>query len=129
MHVPPKSLARAERLRREIDQANYDYYVKDAPRLPDAEYDRLFRELQQLEAEFPDLITADSPTQRVGAQPVSELRPVTHATPMLSLNNALNEEEVMAFDRRVREGLETNDQIEYAVEPKFDGLAVTLSYQ
>lgn len=130
MGASPKAAARAEQLRRMIEQANYDYYVKDAPTLPDAEYDRLFRELQQLEAENPDLAVADSPTQRVGAQqPVSELRPVTHITPMLSLNNAFTEEEVTAFDRRVREVLKTERQIEYSVEPKFDGLAITLTYE
>ncbi|HZP91425.1 MAG TPA: NAD-dependent DNA ligase LigA [Burkholderiales bacterium] len=121
--------ARAAELRRVIEQANYDYYVKDAPTLPDAEYDRLFRELQALEAAHPELVTPDSPTQRVGAAPLAELSAVTHATPMLSLNNAFAEDDVAAFDRRVREGLEAHGDVEYCAEPKFDGLAVSLTFE
>ena len=129
MAVPAAIAARAERLRREIDRANYDYYVKDAPTLPDAEYDRMFRELQALEQQHPALATADSPTRRVGSVPAEAFAQVTHPTPMLSLNNAFSEAEVEAFDRRVREGLEFEGPIEYAVEPKFDGLAVSLTYE
>lgn len=130
MSAVPKSVAaRAAHLRDEIERANINYYVLDAPTLPDAEYDRLFRELQDLEAKYPQLVRPDSPTRRVGATPVTEFAQVTHATPMLSLNNAFSEDEVRAFDRRVRESLEVTDDIEYAVEPKFDGLAVSLSYE
>lgn len=121
---------RIRELRRLIDEANYRYYVLDAPTLPDIEYDRLLRELQDLESAHPDLVTPDSPTQRVGAAPLKDFDQVTHAVPMLSLNNAFSETEVAAFDRRVREGLEReNAEIEYAVEPKFDGLAITLRYE
>lgn len=127
--APKTAVARAGRLRDELERANFNYYVLDAPTIPDAEYDRLFRELQELEERFPELIVPDSPTLRVGVTPVSDFAQVTHATPMLSLNNALSEDEVRAFDRRVREGLETDTDVEYEVEPKFDGLAVSLSYE
>lgn len=129
MRVPPDVAERARRLQRDIGKANYEYYVRDAPTLSDAEYDRLFRELQQLEAQYPQLLTPDSPTQRVGAAPLSTFDNVKHATPMLSLNNAFSDDEIDAFDRRVREGLETDAEIEYAVEPKFDGLAISLTYR
>ncbi|MBI3041492.1 MAG: NAD-dependent DNA ligase LigA [Betaproteobacteria bacterium] len=127
--VPKSVAARAVRLRKEIERANFRYYVLDAPTLPDAEYDRLFRELQDLESRYPALATPDSPTSRVGAAPLTEFAQVAHATPMLSLKNALSEAEVVAFDRRVREGLEGDGEVEYAVEPKFDGLAVSLTYE
>lgn len=121
---------RARELRALIDEANYRYYVLDAPTLPDSEYDRLLRELLDLEAAHPDLVTPDSPTQRIGAPPLKDFAQVAHAVPMLSLNNAFSQAEVAAFDRRVREGLgRENEQIEYAVEPKFDGLAITLRYE
>jgi DNA ligase (NAD+) len=129
MAIPAAIAARAEKLRREIDRANYNYHVKDAPTLPDAEYDRLFRELQLLEEQHPGLATADSPTRRIGAPPGEAFAQVTHSTPMLSLNNAFGEPEVEAFDRRVREGLGVAGPVEYAVEPKFDGLAVSLTYE
>ena len=128
MAVPADIAARAAKLRREIDRANYNYYVKDTPTLPDAEYDRLFRELQALEEQDPALATPDSPTRRIGAMPAEAFAQVTHPTPMLSLNNAFTETEVEAFDRRVREGLRVAGPIEYAAEPKFDGLAVSLTY-
>ena len=128
MAVPAAIAARAEKLRREIDRANYDYYVRDTPTLPDAEYDRLFRELQALEEQHPGLATLDSPTRRIGSTPAEAFAQVKHPTPMLSLNNAFSEAEVEAFDRRVRDGLEVAGPIEYAAEPKFDGLAVSLTY-
>ena len=122
--------ARIRELRRLIEEANYRYYVLDAPTLPDAEYDRLLRELQDLEAAYPELQMPDSPSQRVGAPPLKAFREVRHSVPMLSLNNAFSEEEVQAFDRRVREGLDhTEAEVEYAVEPKFDGLAISLVYE
>lgn len=114
-------------LREEIRRHDYQYYVLDAPTVPDSEYDRLFRALQALELAHPDLITPDSPTQRVGGKPLKAFDAVTHRMAMLSLNNAFAEDEVAAFDRRARESLGL-DQIEYAVEPKFDGLAITLTY-
>ena len=128
MSVPRDAAARAETLRREIERHNYQYHVLDRPLIPDAEYDGLFRELQDLEARHPGLITPDSPTQRVGAPPGEAFAGVTHRTPMLSLNNAFGDDEVEAFDRRAREAL-GKDAVEYAVEPKFDGLAVSLIYE
>ena len=128
MNPPATVVARIQQLRQELDAHNYRYYVLDAPSIPDAEFDKLFRELQQLESEYPQLASPDSPTQRVGAQPSSEFSQYTHRVPMLSLNNAFADEEVQAFDRRVREGLE-RESIEYAVEPKFDGLAISLVYE
>jgi DNA ligase (NAD+) len=119
---------RAALLRAELERHNAAYYLEDAPTIPDAEYDKLFRELVDLETAHPELATADSPTQRVGATPATVLATVTHKLPMLSLNNALSDEEIEAFDRRVREGVEA-ESVEYAVEPKFDGLAINLSYR
>ncbi|MDV6341620.1 NAD-dependent DNA ligase LigA [Nitrosomonas sp. Is24] len=134
---------RAQALRAEIELHNYRYYVLDNPSIPDAEYDRLLRELQQIEQDYPQLITPDSPTQRVGAAPLKAFAQITHAIPMLSLSNAFDDSEVEAFDRRVRAGLAletsqvawldldplTVDCIEYTAEPKFDGLAVSLRYE
>jgi DNA ligase (NAD+) len=120
---------RARALRVEIEKHNHRYYVLDAPLISDAEYDTLFRELQSLEAEHPELVTSDSPTQRVGALPLPEFASVVHATPMLSLSNAFADEEVQVFDRRVREGLGSEAEVAYAADPKFDGLAVSLSYE
>jgi DNA ligase (NAD+) len=118
----------AQELRAEIELHNYRYYVLDNPTIPDAEYDKLLRELQQIEQDHPQLITADSPAQRVGAAPLKAFSQITHKIPMLSLNNAFDDAEVEAFDRRVCEGLSV-DSVEYAVEPKFDGLAVSLRYE
>ena len=130
--MPPSSAgdpaSRAAFLRAEIERHNHAYYVLDAPTIPDAEYDRLFRELQEIEATHPDLRTADSPTQRIGGAPLPEFRQVRHAVPMLSLNNAFSAEETEAFDRRCREGL-GKENIDYACEPKYDGLAITLRYE
>jgi DNA ligase (NAD+) len=117
-----------ERLIEQIRQWDYQYYVLDDPTVPDSEYDRVFRALQALEQAHPALISKDSPTQRVGGLPLKTFSSITHRVPMLSLNNALDEEEAIAFDRRVREGLGLTD-VEYAVEPKFDGLAITLTYE
>ncbi|MEE4296706.1 MAG: NAD-dependent DNA ligase LigA, partial [Wenzhouxiangella sp.] len=119
---------RAEQLRRTINEHNYRYYVLDQPTVSDAEYDRLLRELQDLEDEHPHLITEDSPTQRVGAQPAEGFESVKHSIPMLSLANAFNAEEVAEFDRRIRERLDL-DEVTYAVEPKLDGLAIALRYE
>lgn len=122
--------ARAAWLRERIEAANHRYYVLDDPDIPDIEYDRLVRELEAIEAAWPELATADSPTRRVGAEPLKAFAEVVHQVPMLSLNNAFSEAEVAAFDRRVREGLGREDAVvEYAVEPKFDGLAVSLVYR
>jgi len=112
----------------EISQHDYQYYVLDAPTISDSEYDGLYRRLLDLEQKFPELISPDSPTQRVGGVAVNAFDSVIHRQAMLSLNNAFGEDELLAFDKRVREGLGV-DQIEYAVEPKFDGLAITLTYE
>ena len=119
---------RVQAVREQIDRHNHQYYVLDQPLISDAEYDALFRELQQLEREHPELATPDSPTQRVGAAALQAFAQVEHRMPMLSLNNAFAEDEVAAFDRRVREALHL-PEIEYAAEPKFDGLAVSLVYE
>ncbi|MCO7506909.1 MULTISPECIES: NAD-dependent DNA ligase LigA [unclassified Pseudomonas] len=124
-------------LRAELDQHNYRYYVLDEPSVPDAEYDRLFRELQALEAEHPELVTPDSPTQRVGGAALSAFTQVRHEVPMLSLGNAFEESDLREFDRRVVEGLDlpTGDlfgagaAVDYSCEPKLDGLAVSLLYR
>ncbi len=119
---------RAAWIRSELNRHNYAYYVLDAPSIPDAEYDRLFRELQELEQTHPELITADSPTQRVGAAPLAQFAQVTHSVPMLSLGNGFDEADIIAFDRRAQEGLHV-DHVEYAAELKFDGLAINLRYE
>lgn len=128
-NVPVKILHKVEKLRTEIDEHNYRYYVLDAPIIPDADYDLLIRELQALEGQYPDLITPDSPTQRVGAAPATTFPPVTHKLPMLSLDNAFTIEELEAFDKRVHDRLKMNAAIEYCCEPKMDGLAVSLLYE
>ncbi len=128
MAVAQKARQRAEALRRDIETHNHHYYVLDAPTIPDSEYDELFQELLELEAAYPELVTPDSPTQRVGGMPLQEFPQVVHAVPMLSLNNAFSDEDVIGFDRRAREGL-GKDEIEYASEPKFDGLAISLLYE
>jgi DNA ligase (NAD+) len=119
---------KAEKLRATIERHNRLYYVEDAPQITDAEYDALYRELQALEEAHPELRAPDSPTQRVGAAPLPQFAEVRHRVPMLSIGNAFDEEEVRAFDKRMREALAV-DKVEYAVEPKFDGLAVSLSYR
>ncbi|OBY90088.1 DNA ligase (NAD(+)) LigA [Pseudomonas sp. AU11447] len=130
---------RIAQLRSELDDHNYRYYVLDEPSVPDAEYDRLFRELKALEAEHPQLITPESPTQRVGGAAASAFGEVRHEVPMLSLGNAFEEQDLNDFDRRVREGLAdqlpSSDlfgggaEVEYSCEPKLDGLAVSLLYE
>ena len=117
-----------ELLRKDIRQHNFRYYVQDDPDIPDAEYDRLMRQLENLEQENPDLITSDSPTQRVGAEPLKAFQQVKHRVPMLSLSNAFSEGEVSEFNKRIIDQLEI-DEIEYAVEPKLDGLAISLRYE
>lgn len=112
----------------ELNRHIYNYHVLDAPTIPDAEYDKLFRELQELEAAHPEAVSVDTPTSRVGAAPIPEFKQVTHAVPMLSLNNGFSDEDIDNFDRRVREGLDAS-QVEYAAELKFDGLAMSLRYE
>ena len=129
MTTPPGQLARrAAELRGRIGEHNYRYYVLDRPTISDAAYDRLFRELQDLERRHPELVRPDSPTQRVGAAPPEKFGSARHATPMLSLNDAFSDEELAAFDRRVQERLGAA-VVEYAAEPKLDGLALSLVYE
>ncbi|MGE3977262.1 MAG: NAD-dependent DNA ligase LigA [Nitrospira sp.] len=118
---------RLAQLKSQIRHHDYLYYVKDRPEISDGEYDRLFRELADLERAYPELVSPDSPTQRVGAPPLDELGKVQHERPMLSLDSLVNPEEVLAFDQRMKRELGTN-QVEYTVEPKFDGLSVELVY-
>ena len=115
-------------LRQQLEYHNHRYYVADSPEISDMEYDTLFRKLQTLEQQYPHLITPTSPTQRVGGTALSTFSQVTHSTPMLSLNNAFSEEEVVAFDKRVCDAVIASE-ISYAVEPKFDGLAISLVYE
>ncbi|TBW36008.1 NAD-dependent DNA ligase LigA [Azotobacter chroococcum] len=122
--------ARIARLRSEIEEHNYRYYVLDAPTVPDAEYDRLFHELETLEARHPQLVTTDSPTQRVGGKVLTIFGQVRHELPMLSLGNAFAEADLLDFDRSVRKSLDRGiDMVEYSCEPKLDGLAVSLLYE
>ena len=121
-------LRQIQLLREEINQHNTHYYVQDSPVVSDAEYDQLMRKLEKLEMENPKLITPDSPTQRIGAAPLSEFQSLAHRLPMLSLANAMNEDELIEFDNQVKKGLGVDSEIEYAAEPKLDGLAVELVF-
>ncbi len=130
----PEVRSRVDTLRREVEQHNYNYYVLDQPTVPDAEYDRLYRELQALEAAHPELVTPDSPTRRVGGKPLDEFPKVRHAVPMLSIRTETDTEAsgAQAFDARVRRELgltEADPAVEYAAELKFDGLAINLRYE
>ena len=118
--------AQVEQLRRQLNEHNYNYYVLDAPTIPDYEYDRMLRQLEELEAAHPELITPDSPTQRVGGQALEVFQQVVHQVPLQSLQDVFSPEELEEFDRRVRESAE---EVEYLVEPKVDGLSVALEYQ
>ena len=120
--------ARLEALRKQLHEHSYRYYVLDEPIIPDVEYDRLFRELQDIEREHPEWRSDDSPTQRVGAEPLSSFSQVRHETPMLSLDNVFSEQELRDFDRRVRGRLDDGQAFHYACEPKLDGIAVSLLY-
>jgi DNA ligase (NAD+) len=116
-------------LKKKINEHNYRYHILDDPLISDAAYDKLFRALEDLEKEYPKLILDDSPTQRVGSTPLTSFHQVQHALPMLSLENAFSEKEVFAFNKRIQERLATQQDIEYACEPKLDGIAVSLTYQ
>ncbi len=134
MDAMQEAEARIQALRAQISQHDYAYYVLDQPTVPDSEYDRLFRELQSLEQQYPNLISPDSPTQRVGGMPLPELSPVQHRIPMLSIETEtdITPNGARAFDARVRKklGLDNSDpQVEYAAELKFDGLAISLRYE
>ena len=126
--IDSKIKQRLNALREEINAHNYSYYVLDNPEIPDSEYDRLLQELSDIEKKYPELITPDSPSQRVGATPLDSFSEVKHEVPMLSLGNAFSDQDMIDFDKRIREGVEQDD-IEYAAEPKLDGLAISLLYR
>ncbi|MEY4375973.1 MAG: NAD-dependent ligase LigA [Pseudomonadota bacterium] len=130
--TPTEAAARAQALRAELERHNYLYHVLDAPEVTDAQFDTLLRELRSIETAFPELVTPESPTQRVGAAPLTAFGEVRHRLPMLSLDNAFADEDVVAFDRRVRERLglaSTAPAVTYSAEPKMDGLALSVTYE
>ncbi len=120
---------RLNELRATLRHHEYLYHVLDAPELPDAEYDRLMRELRELEAQHPELVTADSPTQRVGAGPLAAFSQIRHEVPMLSLDNVFDEESFLAFNKRVQDRLNSSDKLTWCCELKLDGLAVSILYE
>lgn len=128
--MSPEDQLRVQQLHEQLHEHAHRYYVLDDPTVSDAQYDTLFRELQALEAQYPQALTSDSPTQRVGAPPLPQFEQVTHAVPMLSLGNAFSQEELNEFDRRVRDRLERDSgNVSYMAEPKLDGLAISLRYE
>lgn len=135
--IPQNIVAEAHKLKDELLRHSYLYYVLDSPQVADAEYDRMMRRLQEIEAQYPKLVTPDSPTQRVGAAPAEEFKPVPHRLPMLSLNNAMNEDEMREWYRQARTGLAMEEEektlfaedLEFVAEPKLDGLAIELVYE
>ncbi|TVQ48439.1 MAG: NAD-dependent DNA ligase LigA [Gammaproteobacteria bacterium] len=132
--MPTEAAHRAATLREELAKHNYSYYILDAPTIPDAEYDRLLRELEALESKYPSLVSPDSPTQRVGAAPVSGFLEVQHAEPMLSLANAFSDDELHAFARRLRDrlsaaGVDPQEALAFMAEPKLDGAAISIRYE
>nr|MCH9770571.1 NAD-dependent DNA ligase LigA [Gammaproteobacteria bacterium] len=129
MSVSAKVREQLKKLRQEINEHNYRYYVLAEPSVPDSEYDRLFHQLKALETQHPELITSTSPTQRVGAKPLENFKQVTHQLPMLSLDNAFNEDELMAFNKRILQRLNIDTEIEFDCEPKLDGVAISLLYK
>lgn len=122
-------LVQLQQLRQQLNHYSYQYYVLDEPSVPDAEYDRLYQQLQQLEADHPELVTADSPTQRVGAAPSAKFGEVTHEVPMLSLDNAFDETSFRAFCKRMADRLDSDTEFNFCCEPKLDGLAVSIRYE
>jgi DNA ligase (NAD+) len=124
-----KSVDQLNDLKNALNDYSYEYYILDNPSVPDSEYDRLFQTLLDIEAKHPDLKTSDSPSQRVGSPPIGQLETITHAKPMLSLNNVFNDDDLRAFDQRVKDRLKDESDITYACEPKLDGLAMSLRYE
>ncbi len=127
--VPQKIIVEAERLRKEIHHHNALYHTQDSPEISDGEFDRLFRDLKKIESDYPDLVVDDSPTQRVGAAPIASFKQIQHELPMLSLDNAFSQDDVIDFERRIKTRLESDDEIEFFCEPKIDGVAVSLLYE
>ena len=137
-NTPENIVGKVEKLHKQLHYHNHKYYVEDDPEIPDSEYDKLLRELQAIEEEYPETLTEDSPSQRVGAAPLGEFTQVKHLLPMLSLANAFSEKELIAFEKRLKDRLvslddkentEEDKMLEFAVEPKLDGLAVSLLYK
>ncbi|MBC7224702.1 MAG: NAD-dependent DNA ligase LigA, partial [Anaerolineae bacterium] len=128
-HVPPEVREEVQRLREEIHYHNYRYYVLNQPVISDAEYDRLMRRLQELEAQYPELVTPDSPTQRIAVEPQEGFVKVRHPAPILSLANAMTPDEVRAWRDRALRLLPEGTRLAYVVEPKIDGLTVVLHYE
>ena len=129
MSLTSEILRRVKQLREEINNHNYLYYVLDQPIISDADYDALMHDLKEIEGKYPETVTPDSPTQRIGAPPSEKFAGVPHSVPMLSLDDAFSQEEVLEFDQRVKRFLQTDEELEYTVEPKMDGLAVELVYE
>jgi DNA ligase (NAD+) len=129
MTIPTDIQQQASNLRDLINRYNHLYYVTDNPEVTDSEYDRLFKQLQQLEVDYPELLTADSPTQRVGGKALDKFSQITHALPMLSLDNVFDADDLHAFDQRVRDRINTTNIQTYAAEPKLDGLAISIRYE
>jgi DNA ligase (NAD+) len=129
--IPEEIVQRYQRLKDDLNQYNHAYYVLDDPSIPDSEYDRLMRELQAIEQDFPSLVTPDSPSQRVGGVALDSFSQVVHRVPMLSLDNAFSDSEMVDFDRRVKDriNLDSSQQMTYACEPKLDGVAVSVLYK
>lgn len=127
--IPNQVQLEMDKLRHTIHRLNDEYYIQDAPSVPDSEYDRLFQQLLTLEKQYPEAVTLDSPSQRVGAPPLSKFNKVTHSVPMLSLDNAFDQNEFSDFDKRIKNKLLTESDVEYICEPKLDGLAISLVYQ
>jgi DNA ligase (NAD+) len=127
--IPKSTAVEIDQLRGELELHNYQYHVLDAPQITDQAYDRMFRRLQDLEQDFPQLVSPDSPTQRVGSAPASHFEPVVHEVAMLSLANAFDDDEMLDFDRKLRERLEQDGELVYCAELKLDGLAVSLLYE
>ena len=127
--IPEQLIEEINRLREEIRRHDSLYYVLDSPEISDREYDLLFRKLQELEQLYPELITPDSPTQRVGGQPLEKFGQIPHALPMLSLSNVFEESEIKEFDQRVGRTLGNRKHVDYVVEPKLDGVALELVYE
>ena len=120
---------RAKELTALIEKNNYHYYILNDPLISDSEWDILFKELENIEANYPNLIEKNSPTQRVGSKPIDNFASITHRKPMLSLSNAMNSNELTLFDKRIKNLLETDNDVEYMAEPKLDGIGVELIYE
>ncbi|MGD9280852.1 MAG: NAD-dependent DNA ligase LigA [Desulfobacterales bacterium] len=125
----PQIIQKVEDLRKALHRHNYRYYVLDDPEVSDAQYDRMMQELKRLESDYPQLASPDSPTVRVGAPPLKKFEAVAHSIPMLSLDNAFNDEDILEFDKRVRRNLNARDEVLYTAEPKLDGVAVEIVYE